>query len=62
VSRFVHRERELLGRGLTTDEVRDVAGMARRLAAALLLGSALDANYLAVVAAPYAWPASVAVV
>jgi hypothetical protein len=57
-----YRERELLGRGLTTDEVREVAGMARRLAAVLLLGPALDANYRAVVAAPYAWPASAAAI
>jgi len=43
-----YRERALLGRSLTVDEVREVTQMARRIAAILLLTPALDANYLAV--------------
>lgn len=38
------------------DEARYVTEMARRFAALLLLGPALDANYEAVKAATYAWP------
>jgi hypothetical protein len=37
-------------------EARYVQEMARRIAATLLLGPALDANYQAVVADTYAWP------
>ena len=40
-----YREKELLKRSLTTDEVRYVTEMARRLAALLALKPALDANY-----------------
>jgi predicted helicase len=40
-----YREKELLGRGLTKQEARHVTDMARRIAALLLLGPALDANY-----------------
>jgi hypothetical protein len=40
-----YRERELLGRGLSAAELREVMGMARRIAAILLLGPALDASY-----------------
>ncbi len=43
-----YRERALLGRSLTVEEVREVTHMARRIAAILLLTPALDANYLAV--------------
>jgi hypothetical protein len=43
-----YREKELLGRGLTKDEARHVTGMARRIAALLLMGPTLDANYEAV--------------
>ena len=42
-----YREKPLLGRALTTDEVRYVTEMARRLAALLALQPALDANYRA---------------
>ena len=42
-----YRERELLGRALTPDEVRYVTEMARRLAALLALQPALDDNYRA---------------
>lgn len=50
-----YREKALLGRGLTLDEVTHVRDMARRIAALLLLQPALDANYQAVKAATYAW-------
>ena len=43
-----YREKELLGRGLTREEARHVTDMARRIAALLLMGPALDANYEAV--------------
>lgn len=42
-----YREKELLGRALTPDEVRYVTEMARRLAALLSLQPALDDNYRA---------------
>lgn len=51
-----YRERDLLGRALTIEEVRHVIGMARRLASVRLLESALDANYAAVTADTYPWP------
>jgi hypothetical protein len=50
-----YRERELLGRALTLDEVREVTNMARRIAAILLLEPALDENYRAVKANCYDW-------
>ena len=40
-----YREKPLLGRGLTPDEVRYVTEMVRRLAALIALQSALDENY-----------------
>ncbi|PDW04734.1 hypothetical protein CJ255_02235 [Candidatus Viridilinea mediisalina] len=43
-----YRERALLGRGLSVDEAREVQAIARRIAALLLLGPQLDANYRAV--------------
>ena len=51
-----YREYGLLGRPLSGDEVREVANMARRIAAILLLQPSLDANYRAVAAQPYPWP------
>jgi hypothetical protein len=51
-----YRERDVLGRALSTDEVRHVVGMARRLAAVRLLEPALDANYAAVTGDTYSWP------
>jgi hypothetical protein len=51
-----YREKNLLGRGLTLEEVKEVREMARRIAALLLLQPALDANYRAVKAATYPWP------
>lgn len=50
-----YREKALLGRGLTLDEVTEVMHMARRIAALLLLGPALDANYRTVKEAAYPW-------
>ena len=52
-----YREEELLGRPLTKEEVRYVQEMMRRIAAILLLGPALDANYRAVKSNTYLWPA-----
>jgi len=52
-----YREKALLGRDLRVEEVREVMRMARRIAAILLLQPQLDANYLAVKANTYAWPA-----
>lgn len=43
-----YREQDLLGRSLTVEEARYVQEMARRIAAILLLGPELDANYAAV--------------
>ena len=51
-----YREQELLGRALSGDEAREVTGMARRLAAIVLLQPALDDNYRRVAANAYAWP------
>lgn len=51
-----YRERPLLGRPLTPDEVEEVIRMARRLAAIVLWEPALNANYQAVKASPYVWP------
>ena len=51
-----YRERDLLGRSLTLEEVREVTNTARRIAAIVLLEPALDANYAAVKGATYAWP------
>jgi hypothetical protein len=50
-----YREKELLGRGLTKEEARHVTDMARRIAALLLMGPALDANYEAVKRDTYLW-------
>jgi hypothetical protein len=53
-----YREAELLGRGLSPEEAREVTGMARRLAAIVLLQPALDENYRSVAASAYAWASS----
>jgi Type ISP C-terminal specificity domain len=53
-----YRERELLGRDLTPDEVGEVTAMTRRIAAIILMTPALDANYQAVKSNTYAWPAT----
>ncbi|MBI4917901.1 MAG: N-6 DNA methylase [Acidobacteria bacterium] len=52
-----YRERDLLGRDLTADEVRHVTAMTRRIAALLLLSPTLDASYHAIKANTYDWPA-----
>jgi len=51
-----YREREMLGRGLTMDEAREVTSMARRIAAILLLQPMLDENYKVVKQSSYVWP------
>lgn len=51
-----YREEKLLGRALRTEEAREPTGMARRLAAIILMQPALDENYRSVKAATYAWP------
>ena len=55
-----YREQELLGRALRSEEAREVTGMARRLAALVLLQPALDDNYRRVKASAYAWPGAAA--
>jgi hypothetical protein len=50
-----YRERKLLGRALTPDEAREVTAMVRRIAAILLLESALDASYHAIAEESYPW-------
>jgi hypothetical protein len=50
-----YREKALLGRRLTLDEVHEVTNMARRIAAILLLQPALDANYNAVKSSAHQW-------
>ncbi len=56
-----YRERGILGRGLTTDEVREVTGTARRIAAILLLRKGLDRNYENVKDRAFPWQAHPAV-
>ena len=50
-----YREKELLGRSLSVDEARYVTEMARRIAAILLLGPALDSSYRVVKANTFDW-------
>lgn len=50
-----YREKAILGRGLTEEEVSYVQQVARRIAALILLGPELDANYERVKADPYPW-------
>ena len=52
-----YREGKLLGRALTVEEARYVRDMSRRIAALCLLQPQLDANYAAVKADTYPWPA-----
>ena len=54
-----YRERDLLGRDMKPEEVEEVSTMARRIAAIILLGPALDANYQAVKKSTYNWPVSI---
>ena len=50
-----YREQGILGRGLTTDEVRELTSTARRIAAILLHGPSLDKNYESANKSPYPW-------
>jgi hypothetical protein len=50
-----YREKPLLGRGLTPEEVRYVTEMARRLAALIALQTSLDASYREVIRTTYPW-------
>ena len=51
-----YREKTLLGRGLTIEEMREVTQMIRRLAAIIALQPRLDKNYSAVRDDPYDFP------
>lgn len=51
-----YREKPLLGRSLTPDEVRYVTEMARRLATLIAMQTSLDDNYRKVIKATYSWP------
>lgn len=51
-----YREKEMLGRSLTLDEVEYVQEMIRRIAAIVLLQPTLDENYKKVKANTYTWP------
>ncbi|HYC05915.1 MAG TPA: type ISP restriction/modification enzyme [Azospirillaceae bacterium] len=51
-----YREHKLLGRPLKPDEALHVQGMVRRIAALILMGPELDANYRACAADPYVLP------
>jgi hypothetical protein len=53
-----YREEPLLGRALRLEEVREVSGMARRIAAILLLEPALDEAYAAVKGGAGGWSAA----
>ena len=50
-----YREKAILGRGLTIDEVGYIQQVARRIAALLLLDPELNENYRRVEAATYPW-------
>lgn len=50
-----YREREILGRPLNADEVAYMSEMIRRIAAILLLGPSLDANYEAAKSSAIEW-------
>jgi hypothetical protein len=52
-----YRELSLLGREMTTAEVREVTAMARRIAALVALQNALDASYQTVQADTFPWQA-----
>jgi hypothetical protein len=55
-----YRDKQVLGRGLSLDEIEEVKNIARRIAAILLMEPALDANYQAVKGSAFnwAWPKS----
>ena len=51
-----YREKPLLSRGLTPDEVRYITEIARRLATLIAMQTSLDDNYRKVIKATYSWP------
>jgi len=51
-----YREKPLLGRSLTPEEVRYVTEIVRRLAALVALQPSLDDNYRKVIKSTYSWP------
>ncbi len=51
-----YHEYDLLGRALTTEEIREVMQMARRITAIVLLEPTLDANYHVIMQSAYPWP------
>jgi Type ISP C-terminal specificity domain len=51
-----YREQAILGRALTVDEVAYITQVIRRIAALILLGPDLDANYLRIKENTYEWP------
>ena len=51
-----YREQALLGRTLSVDEVSYFGQVVRRIAALLLLGPELDANYRRIKENTFAWP------
>ena len=51
-----YRESEVLGRSMTTEEVRELTDIAWRITAILLLGPTLNANYTHVCNDSYSWP------
>lgn len=51
-----YREKDLLGRPLTSEEAREVMNMARRISAIILLKPALDENYNKCKNNAYTWP------
>jgi hypothetical protein len=50
-----YRERQLLKRGLKLEEARTVTAIARRIAAIIVMGPELDANYAAIKRDCHAW-------
>lgn len=50
-----YRERDVLGRPMTTAEAREATAIIRRLAALVVMGPELDTNYRAVRDAAFAW-------
>jgi type ISP restriction-modification system protein len=51
-----YREHKLLQRPLRPDEAREMTAIARRIAAILLLGPALNANYRDITSSTFLWP------
>jgi hypothetical protein len=51
-----YRDKSVLKREITKDEVREFTHMVRRLAALILLEQRLDANYASMTNHIYAWP------